>query len=85
MIADMTNIPEGWWLYGLFHNHTPIRFVGEVHVPFDQSGHGEPWTCKLQAVTGGKLVTGEGMTANLAIRAAIHEIEIGTAKGRWGK
>ena len=85
MIADMTNIPEGWRLYGLFHNPTPIRFAGEVRVPFDQSGHGEPWTCKLQAVTGGKLVAGEGMTANLAIRAAIHEIEIGTAKGRWGK
>lgn len=84
MIADLTNIPEGWWLYGLFHNHTPIKFRDDVHVPFDQSGHGEPWACKLQHVKGGKLTEGTGMTPNQAIRAAIYEIEVGTKNGRWG-
>lgn len=87
LVADFSNIPEGWWLYGLFHNHTPIRYRDQVHVhvPFDQSGHGHPWTCKLQAITGGKLTEGHGDSPNHAIRSAIQEIEVGTLTGRWGK
>lgn len=27
-VVDFSSIPHGWWLYGLFHNHTPIRFKG---------------------------------------------------------
>jgi len=83
VIADLSNVPEGWWLYGLFHNHTPIKFRGDTHVPFDESGHGEAWTCKFQHVTGGKLTEGSGDTPNRAIRDAIEQIEIGTKEGRW--
>lgn len=42
MEVDLSIIPEGWCLYGLFHNHTSIRYAGEKHVPFDESGHGDP-------------------------------------------
>jgi len=76
LAADLSNIPEGWWLYGLFHNHTPIRFAGEKHVPFDKSGHGFAWSCKLQHVCGGKLTEGRGDTPQQAIRSAIQEIEV---------
>lgn len=74
-IADFSNIPEDWWLYGLFHNHTPIKFRGDKHVPFNLSGHGEPWSCKLQHVDGGKLTEGRGMTPNEAIRDAILKVQ----------
>ena len=83
LIADFSNIPEGWWLYGLFHNHTPIRFKDERHVPFDQSGHGDPWTCKLQHHRGGRLTTGHGNTPNAAIRGAIEAVKLGDTQGRW--
>tara|TARA_Y100000593_G_scaffold83521_1_gene157492 strand:+ start:18038 stop:18517 length:480 start_codon:yes stop_codon:yes gene_type:complete len=74
--VDLSGVPDGWWLYGLFHNHTPIKYRDETHVPFDQSGHGEPWTCKLQAVTGGLLTEGEGLTPQQAVDAAVTEVEL---------
>lgn len=83
MIADFSNVPEGWWLYGLFHQHTPIFFAGEKHRPLNLEKHGqEEWACKLQHVDGGRLAVGQGNTPNNAIRAAIQEIEIEIEIGR---
>ena len=74
--VDLSAIPDGWWLYGLFHNHTPIRFKGEVHIPFDESGHGDPWTCKLQQREGGLLTEGSGLTPQAAVSQAVLEVEL---------
>lgn len=82
-LVDLSQIPEGWWLYGLFHNHTTIHYAGQEHVPFDKSGHGHPWTCKLQHVKGGKLTEGHGDNPDHAVRTAVQEIEIGKLTGRW--
>lgn len=76
MQVDLSIIPEGWWLYGLFHNHTPIRYAGEKHVPFDESGHGDPWTCKLQRIEGGLLTEGSGLTPQGAVLNATQEVEL---------
>ena len=76
MKVDLSIIPEGWWLYGLFHNHTPIKYKGEVHVPFDESGHGSPWTCKLQRREGGLLTEGLGNTPQQAVDMAVMAVEL---------
>lgn len=76
MQVDLSIIPDGWWLYGLFHNHTPIRYAGEAHVPFDESGHGDPWTCKLQRREGGLLTEGSGLTPQQAVLSAVQEVEL---------
>lgn len=74
--VDLSIIPDDWWLYGLFHNHTPIRYRGEVHKPFDEEGFA--WTCQLQHRTGGKATKGEGDTARAALADAVREVEL-----RW--
>lgn len=70
LTVDLTPIPDGWWLYGLFHNHTPIKYRGEKHVPFDKSGHGFAWTAKLQRVEGGLLTAADADTPQLAVSLA---------------
>jgi len=79
--VDLSSIPEDWWLYGLFHQHTPIRFRGEVHLTMNPTDHGqEPWKVSLQHRTGGKLTHGQGPTPKDALRAAVMEVEL-----RWGE
>lgn len=79
-VVDFKDIPEDWWLYGLFHNHTPIRLRGEVHVPFDESDDtdGMAFTVKLQHRKGGKLSAGYGPTPAAALIDAVREVEL-----RW--
>ena len=77
LTVDLSTIPDGWWLYGLFHNHTPIRFAGEVHEPMALSTHGvEPWSAKLQHHRGGRLTEGTGLTPAAALRDAIMSVEL---------
>jgi len=74
---DLTTIPDGWWLYGLFHNHTPIRFKDERHTPMTLDTHGrDPWEAKLQRVEGGMLTAGHGLTPRAALRDAIMQVEL---------
>lgn len=76
---DLALIPAGWWLYGLFHNHTPTIYAGDKHEPMTLDAHGtEPWTAKLQSVDGGKLTVGSGASPGSALRDAIREVEL-----RW--
>jgi hypothetical protein len=73
---DLGTIPDGWFLYGLFNNHTPIRFRGEVHVECSAEGHGmEPWSAKLQRIQGGLLTEGTGKTPRLALQSAVMQVE----------
>jgi hypothetical protein len=69
-IVDLRAVPYGWWVYGIFHNHSPIKFAGDKHVPLDP-----PWTCKLQHVEGGRLLAEDGKTPReaLALAAAMTE------------
>lgn len=76
---DLSTIPDGWWLYGLFHNHTPIKYKEDQHRPLTMQDHGkEPWEAKLQCYAGGKLTVGSGPTPAAALRNAIMEVEL-----RW--
>ena len=83
LTVDLSEVPEGWWVYGLFHNHTPIKNRGDVHVPFSESGHGDDWTCKLQHVEGGRLTEGSGRTPAEALIDAAREVAVGEITGRW--
>lgn len=76
--VDMAAIPDGWWLYSLGHNHTPIRFKGEVHEPFgpdNSKAPDRPYTAQLQRVKGGLLTVGHGRTAQEALDAVVFNVE----------
>ena len=76
-VVDLSEIPHGWWLYGLFHNHTPIVYAKDRHHPCTSKGHGqEPWTCKLQRFEGGMLVVGHGETPLEAMRDAYRDVAL---------
>ena len=76
LILDLSVIPAGWWLYGLFHNHTPIIYAGDVHVECTAETNGtDPWTAKLQRLSGGMLTTADGRTPAEALRNVIREVE----------
>lgn len=56
MFEDM---PDNWFLDSLCHVHTNTVYVKDKHTPLY-------WECKLQHTSGGKLVTGKGLTAKQA-------------------
>ena len=78
LTLDLSVIPAGWFLDGLFDNRTPCRVDGDRHVHLR-------WTAKLQHETGGKLVIGNGGTPQGAIESALFEIQESLEFHRWGR
>lgn len=77
LVLDLSVIPAGWWLYGLFNNHTALIYAGDVHVECTAEANGtDPWTAKLQRLSGGMLTVGSGRTPIEALRDAIREVGI---------
>lgn len=75
MIADLSQIPENWFLDRLVHLHSTIRFCGERH-------HPQYWMCELQHVTGGMLTAGHGSTPQAAIDECIRFVKEKDARYR---
>lgn len=78
-VLDVSIIPEGWFLWGLYHQHSRIIYEGQVHEPFSQERNGqEPWCANIQHVKGGRMKQGTGATPREAVLDAIlgvHEWE----------
>lgn len=83
MIVDLSHVPDGWFVERLTHNHTPIKYAGERHVPWSHFGSEKVWTCKLQCWSGGRLTEGHGETPAAALAAANAAVAEGYRVGRW--
>lgn len=76
MKVDLSKIPEGWFLHGMRHLHTDIRYAGQVHEPMNIIDHGYyPWRVQLQRYAGGLLTEGIGENPSEALARAVLAVE----------
>jgi len=62
---DLMLVPEGWWLFGLYENRSPITYARDRHKPLGT------FTAQLQHTDGGRLIEEKAATPALALSAAI--------------
>lgn len=71
-IIDLESVPDGWFLFTLRNQHTPIRFAGDKHHQYRKEAR---WLVELQFKDGGGLLTShEAPTPREALAGAIEKV-----------